>query len=386
MHHLHVVVIGAGIGGLTAAIALHQAGYQVEVYDRVQDLRPVGAGISLWSNGVKVLNRLGLGAAIAQVGGKMNRMEYRSKTGELLNDIDLIPLITQVGQRPYPVARRDLQKLLLEAFPGEVRLGHTCVGVEETETDVTAVFENGHRVSADLIVAADGIRSILRTHVLGRVVEPQYGGYMNWNGLVAAEPDLAPPDCWVIYVGDHKRASLMPVAGDRFYFFLDVPLPKGTPANPETYREELHTYFDGWANPVHALIDRFDPATVARPEIHDVGPIEQYVKGRVALLGDAAHATCPDLGQGGCQAMEDAWVLTNYLTSTNLSVEDALRRYEAERTERANAVVRKARKRAEQIHGCDPVVTQQWYEQLAAESPLAVTGAIAQTIQGGPLH
>ncbi|MGJ3246214.1 MAG: FAD-dependent urate hydroxylase HpxO [Elainellaceae cyanobacterium] len=386
MEHLKAIVIGAGIGGLTTGIALKQAGYEVEIYDRVRELRPVGAGISLWSNGVKVLNRLGLGAEMAKIGGQMNRMEYRTKTGDRLNTIDLMPLVHDVGQRPYPVARRDLQTMLLNAFPGEVHLGHRCVGVEEDEKCVTAFFENGHKAQGDLVVAADGIRSILRTYVLGREIEPKYGGYINWNGLVPADEDLAPKDCWVIYVGEHKRASMMPVAGDRFYFFLDVPLPKGTPANPDRYKTELKEYFQGWATPVQLLIERFDSDTVARPEIHDVGPVDCFVKGRVALLGDSAHATCPDMGQGGCQAMEDALVLTQYLMTTNLGVEYALKRYSAERTERANAVVRKARKRAEQIHGIDPTVTQQWYDQLALETPSDVTRAIANVILAGPLH
>jgi FAD-dependent urate hydroxylase len=386
MENLKVVVIGAGIGGLTAGIALSQAGYEVEVYDRVQELRPVGAGISLWSNGVKVLNRLGLGADMAAIGGQMNRMEYRTWTGELLNSIDLSPLIHEVGQRPYPVARRDLQAMLLQAFPGEVNLGHRCIGVEEDETGVTAFFENGHQARGDLVVAADGIRSILRTYVLGYEVEPKYGGYTNWNGLVAADEAIAPKDCWMIYVGGHKRASMMPVAGDRFYFFFDVPLPKGTPANPDTYRAELKAHFQGWADPVQALIERFDPSTVARPEIHDVGPIDQFVKGRVALLGDAAHATCPDMGQGGCQAMEDSLVLAQYLKTTNVSIADALKRYEMERTVRANAVVQKARRRAEQIHGADPQATQAWYDQLSEEKPTDVTDAIAKVILAGPLH
>lgn len=386
MENLKVVVIGAGIGGLTAGIALTQAGYEVEIYDRVQDLRPVGAGISLWSNGVKVLNRLGLGNQIAQIGGEMNRMEYRTKTGDLLNTIDLLPLMEAVGQRPYPVARRDLQSMLLDAFPGAVHLGHLCTGVEEDNTGVTAFFDNGHQARGDLVVAADGVRSILRTYVLGRAVEPAYGGYINWNGLIPMDAAIAPSDHWVIYVGDHKRASVMPVAGDRFYFFLDVPLPKGTPANPETYQADLKDYFQGWAEPVQRMIDGIDPATVARPEIHDVGPIERFVNGRVALLGDAAHATCPDLGQGGCQAMEDGLVLARYLKTTNLGVEDALKRYDRERTERANAVVRKARSRAEQIHGIDPAVTEHWYAQLATEAPSDVTGAIAKIILGGPLH
>ncbi len=386
MDKLKVVVIGAGIGGLTSGIALSQAGYDVEVYDRVKELRPVGAGISLWSNGVKVLNRLGLGEKMAQIGGLMDRMQYRTMTGELLNDIDLMPLIYEVGQRPYPVARRDLQKMLLEAFPGEVKLDHKCIGVEEDETGVTAIFENGHTARGDLLVAADGVRSILRTYVLGEEVQPKYGGYINWNGLVPADEDLATKNTWVIYVGDCKRASMMPVAGDRFYFFFDVPLPKGTPANPDNYKAELKEHFQGWAQPVQTLIDRLDPYAVARPEIHDVGPIERFVKGRVALLGDSAHATCPDMGQGGCQAMEDALVLTNYLMSTNLGVEYALKRYELERTERANAVVQKARKRAEQIHGKEPDVTQKWYDQLAQEEPLDVTNAITKVIMAGPLR
>lgn len=386
MNNLKVVVIGAGIGGLTAGIALKQAGYEVEIYDRVKEMRPVGAGISLWSNGVKVLNRLGLGAKMAQIGGAMERMEYRTKSGELINDIDLMPLIHEVGQRPYPVARRDLQQMLVEALPGEVKLDHNCIGVEENESGVTAKFENGHQATGDLLVAADGVRSILRTYVLGKEVQPNYAGYINWNGLVSADEDLAPKNTWAIYVGDHKRASLMPVAGERFYFFFDVPLPKDTPANPDNYKTELRKHFQGWAKPVQLLIDRLDPYAVARPAIHDVGPIEHFVRGRVALLGDSAHATCPDMGQGGCQAMEDGLVLTNYLMTTNLGVEYALKRYEIERKERANAVVEKARKRAEQIHGKDPDVTQQWYDQLTEEKPTDVTDAITKVIMAGPLH
>ena len=386
MNNLKVVVIGAGIGGLTAGIALKQAGYEVEIYDRVKEMRPVGAGISLWSNGVKVLNRLGLGEKMAKIGGLMERMEYRTITGELVNDIDLMPLIHEVGQRPYPVARRDLQTMLVEAFPGVVKLDHKCIGVAENETSVTATFENGHQATGDLLVAADGVRSILRTYVLGEEVQPKYGGYINWNGLVAADEDLAPKNTWAIYVGDHKRASLMPVAGDRFYFFFDVPLPLGTPANPDNYKTELRQHFQGWAKPVQLLIDRLDPYAVARPEIHDVGPIEHFVRGRVALLGDSAHATCPDLGQGGCQAMEDGLVLTNYLITTNLGVEYALKRYEMERKQRANAVVEKARSRAEQIHGKDPEVTQKWYDQLTKEQPTDVTNAITKVIMAGPLH
>jgi FAD-dependent urate hydroxylase len=234
-------------------------------------------------------------------------------------------------------------------------------------------------------VAADGIRSHLRTYVLGETVNPVYRGYVNWNGLVPISEDLAPADQWVIYVGDHQRASMMPVGGDRFYFFFDVPLPPGTSAVPEQYRADLKQYFAGWADPVQRLIDRLDPSTMARPEIHDVGPLEKLVRGRVVLLGDAAHATCPDLGQGGCQAMEDSLVLAQYLMTTNVGLDYALARYEGDRKARTSAVVTKARKRAEMIHGKDPAITQGWYDQLGQESPADVRTAIANVILAGPL-
>ncbi|NJN87646.1 MAG: monooxygenase, partial [Leptolyngbyaceae cyanobacterium SL_7_1] len=249
-----------------------------------------------------------------------------------------------------------------------------------------AVFEDGRRASGDVLVAANGTHSALRTYVLGEAIERQYVGYVNWNGLVAIDPDLAPADHWDIYVGNHQRASLMPVGGDRFYFFLDVPLPKGTVSSPDTYQQELTSFFKGWAEPVQRLIQRLDPSKTNRVEIHDIEPLTKLVRGRVALLGDAAHSTAPDLGQGGCQAIEDAWVLTNCLHSTNLGVADALQRYEAARLDRVADVIRRARKRSDMTHGKHPDKTQQWYEELRHEEGTTIINAIAHTILAGPLH
>lgn len=387
MENLKVIVIGAGMGGLTAGLALRQVGYEVEIYDRVKELRPAGAAISLWSNGVKVLNRLGLGQAIASVGGQMDRMAYYSFSGEKLTDFSLQPLIDQVGQRPYPVARTDLQTLLLNAFGADqVRLNSRCIAVEQDIDRVTAIFEDGHRATGDLLVAADGTHSILRSHVLGEAIERRYVGYVNWNGLVPASDDLAGKTSWVLYVGEHKRASMMPVGGDRFYFFIDVPLPKGTVSSPETYREELMSFFKGWADPVQTLLQRLDPFKTSRVEIHDIEPLQTLVRGRVALLGDAGHGTAPDLGQGGCQAMEDGFVLATYLKTTTLSVEDALKRYEAARKDRVADVIHRARKRSDVTHGKDPAKTQQWYEALKHEDGTDIMDAITKTILAGPLN
>ena len=386
MYGLKVIIIGAGIGGLTTGIALKQAGYEVTIYERVSTLRPAGAGISLWSNGVKVLNRLGLGDKMAAIGGQMNRMEYRSHRDEPLSNVDLQPLFGKVGQRPYPVARTDLQEMLLSSFgPDDVHLGMKCTAVEQTEEKATAIFEDGSRATGDVIVAADGIRSAARGYVLGRSLSLRYAGYVNWNGLVPADPALCESDNWVLYVGEGKRASMMPVGGDRFYYFFGVPIPIGSQTEPENRRAELANYFSGWPKPVQTLIETLDPAASNRLEISDIDPPERLVKGRIALLGDAAHATTPTLGQGGCQAMEDALVLAQFLMTTNISVADALERYEQARKPRTAKLVMKARKRTDVIYGKDEGETQDWYEQLKEEDPEAVRNALEKVILGGPL-
>ncbi|MEG3438327.1 FAD-dependent urate hydroxylase HpxO [Pannus brasiliensis CCIBt3594] len=387
MYNLKVVIIGAGIGGLTTGIALRQAGYRVEIHDKASELRPAGAGISLWSNGVKVLNRLGLGDSIARIGGQMDRMEYRSNTDELLSSIDLDPLVQTVGQRPYPVSRTELQQMLLEAFGIEdVRLKSKCIAVEEDRSGVTAIFEDGYRATGDVLIAADGVHSILREYVSGERVYPRYADYVNWNGLVDASPELGDPNTWVLYVGEGKRASMMPVGGDRYYYFFGAPMEKGTTVEPAKRGEELANIFARWPEKVGKLIEKLDPLQTNRLEIHDLDPLPRIVRGRVALLGDAAHASTPTLGQGGCQAMEDAEILCRYLITTNIGVEYALKRYEGERKERTENLVLKARKRADTIYGKDPEVTRQWYESLRQEPPGDVINALARTILAGPFH
>ncbi|MDB9526913.1 FAD-dependent urate hydroxylase HpxO [Oscillatoria sp. CS-180] len=386
MYGLKAVVIGAGMAGLATAIALRQAGYEVDVYEKTSKIRPAGAGISLWSNGIKVLNRLGLGEAVAAIGGQMNRMEYRTHKDDLLNDIDLIPLMEKVGQRPYPVSRTDLQDIMVNAFgENNIHMGMRCVGVKQDEQSATAIFEDGSTATGDIVIGADGIHSEVRSYIAGPT-GTRYADYVNWNGLVDIDEDLPAHDSWVIYVGEGKRASMMPVGGDRFYFFFGCPKPQGTSTEPEEIPAELAGIFAGWAKPVQHLIQKLDPQQVNRLEISDLDPLPQLVKGRVALVGDSAHASTPTLGQGGCQAMEDAEVLCRYLVTTNISVEDALKRYEAERKERVADLVLKARKRTDKIYNKVPKETQEWYEQLKYESPQDVTDAIAKVILGGPFR
>ncbi|MCS3408753.1 FAD-dependent urate hydroxylase HpxO [Serratia sp. AKBS12] len=384
---MKAIIIGGGIGGLCTAIALKRIGIDAEVFEAVKQIKPVGAAISIWPNGVKCLNYLGMKEPLRQLGGPMQYMAYQEYLhGQTLTRFSLDPLVASVGERPYPVARAELQAMLLATYGDHrVQFGKRVSGVEETPDGVSAWFEDGSQAQGDFLIAADGTHSVIRPYVLGHQVERRYAGYVNWNGLVTIDETIAPANQWTTFVGEGKRVSLMPVSGNRFYFFFDVPLPIGLPEDRTTARADLQRYFSGWAEPVQKLIAAIDPTATNRIEIHDIEPFERLVRGRVALLGDAGHSTTPDIGQGGCAAMEDAVVLAIALQTNSLGVEDALLRYQEKRSYRVRDLVLKARKRCDVTHGKEMAVTHDWYEELKTETGDRILSGMKETILGGPL-
>jgi len=383
------IIIGAGIGGTSAGIALQRLGHEVVIYDQIRENKPVGAALSLWPNGVKVLNWLGLHDDMVALGGIMDTMAYYDgHTGETMCRFSLDPVTTQTGQRPYPVARADLQGLLMERFGmAHIRLGMRMVGVSQTPDDVTVTFENGETATGAVLIGADGARSLVREHVLGEQIERVYSGYTNFNGLVPIDEAVGPADQWTTYVAEGKRVSVMPVAGDRFYFFFDIPQPAGVPYDRSEGTAPLRAAFGGWADGVQRLIDAIDPATsLNRVEIWDIDPIHTWVRGRVALLGDSAHTTAHDIGQGACSALEDSFVLGLVFALNTLGPQDALARYQQVRTERAGDLVLRARKRGWETHGFDPEVTERWYEGLRAETGENVIRGIVGNIVESPVN
>ncbi|WP_291357308.1 MULTISPECIES: FAD-dependent urate hydroxylase HpxO [unclassified Acinetobacter] len=384
---MKITIIGAGMGGLTTGIALKKFGHQVTIYEQAEQILPVGAAISLWSNGVKCLNYLGLTEQVAKLGGQMDQLAYiDGLTGDTMTQFSLLPLIEEVGQRPYPVARADLQNMLMDEFGREnIQLGKKMVALQEQRDGVLVQFADGSEIKTELLIGADGTHSITRAYVLGEQVSRRYAGYVNWNGLVEISDDLSPADQWTTFVGEGKRVSLMPVADGKFYFFFDVPLPVGLENNKAEYKTLLKQYFNGWCAPVQHLIDALDEQKTNRVEIHDIEPFAQFYQGRVVIVGDAAHSTTPDIGQGGCQAMEDAIYLARALQINTLGLQDALKRYQNKRNERANELVLRARKRCDVTHMKDEVVTKEWYEELRKEQGPHIMKGIISNIIGNPL-
>jgi FAD-dependent urate hydroxylase len=384
---MEIAIIGAGMGGLTTGIALKKFGHHVTIYEQTEQILPVGAAISLWSNGVKCLNYLGLTDKIAKLGGQMDNLAYvDGLTGDVMTQFSLFPLIEEVGQRPYPVSRAELQNMLMDEFGREdIHLGKKMISLNDDGQKVTIKFSDTSEIQADLLIGADGTHSITRAYVLGEQVERRYAGYVNWNGLVNIAEDLAPADQWTTFVGEGKRASLMPVADNRFYFFFDVPLPAGLENNRAEYKKLLKEYFQAWCPQVQNLIDRIDEQRTNRVEIHDIEPFADFYKGNVVIVGDAAHSTTPDIGQGGCQAMEDAIYLARALQINTLGLQDALKRYQDKRNERTREMVLRARKRCDVTHMKDEIITKEWYDDLRKEQGPHIMKGIISNIVGNPL-
>ena len=179
----------------------------------------------------------------------------------------------------------------------------------------------------------------------------------------------------------------MPVAGGRFYFFIDIPQPAGVPYDRAEGRQPLKAAFAGWAPGVRVLIDSIDPeASLNRVEIWDVDPFHTWVRGRMAILGDAAHHTSPDIGQGACSALEDTFALAITLATNTISVEDSLLRYQKIRSHRAADLVLRARKRCQETHAFDPETTQAWYDRLRTEDGSGIIRGIVGNIVESPIN
>jgi FAD-dependent urate hydroxylase len=337
------------------------------VYERADAIDPVGAGLCIYSNGAMVLNMLGLEARMAELSPVMSAVSFSTQDGELLSRIECQPLVDATGQRPYPILRAGLQGALLDELGSDVvTLGAEFESLTQTPDGVEAHFKNGVAATGDLLVGADGIRSGVRRSVVDRTPEIRYVS-TDWEGLMPQDPAFGPTDEFVFYVGEGKRAAALPISHELSYWFFDFQPTEaraGGGAPGLEPREQLRALFGDWCEPVRHLVETVDLSTAMTRDICDLEPLDRLVNGRVALVGDAGHATSPYLGQGASQAAESGIVLSRYLQTTTVSVEDALQRYERERMARVHAVIAGSRAMAEMAVTTDPGSAERYYESI----------------------
>ncbi|MGC5321218.1 FAD-dependent oxidoreductase [Micromonospora arida] len=335
----HAVVVGAGIGGLSAALALHRHGWRVTVLERAPEMREVGAGLSLMANAVRALDALGLGPALRRGGHGEAPGGIRNRHGRWLSRVDASEMVRQLGTTALGVHRATLHRTLREALPASSL--HTSAAVEHVESgpDRAEVRYQGpdgpHTLSADLVVGADGLRSRVRAQLWPQHPGPVYAGSTTWRAAIAfAEPVPA-----AISWGPGAEFGMVPIGEGQLYWYGALNAPPGGHAPDEL--AAVRERFGDWHDPIPALLAATPPDVVLRNDIHYLAvPLPSYVRGRVALLGDAAHAMTPNLGQGAGQAIEDAVVLGAVCAGGAEGLPAALAAYDAQRRPRTQAVAR----------------------------------------------
>lgn len=337
---MRVLVIGGGIGGLATAIGLRQQGYEPLVYEQAPQLREVGAGVSLWPNALRAADLLGVGEAIRQQAIAEGQGGLRSWDGTSLHVMDVEQFRAKLGDVTVIVHRAELLALLhhaLEAVP--VQLSACCVNVTQDEQRVIAHFADGTQAEGDLLIGADGLRSKVRESLFG-FEPPQYSGYTSWRAIVEFDHTKLTPG---ISIGRGAQVGQVPMSKNRVYWFATQNLPQGEAPLPGGDKQGLLDIFQDWHPPIPELIAAIDEDALLRDDIYDREPIPEWGRGRVTLLGDAAHPMTPNMGQGACQALEDAVALSCCLGETGKDPVQALRRYEHRRIPRANTIVRQSR-------------------------------------------
>lgn len=326
------VIIGGGIGGLCTAIALQQNGFEVRVYEKVKKFGEVGAGLTLWSNAIKALRALGVADGVINAGSKVTRSHIRTASGDMLHDARMGEMETQYGEPVVAIHRAALHEILISALkPNTLRLGTGFTKFEQDENKVTVHFDNGATDSADLLIGADGIHSAVRKQIFPEV-KLRYSGYTAWRGVVETENEAAlglTSESW----GMGARFGIVRVDKRHVYWFATSNQPAGEMSTGEQRKAKLLDLFRDWHDPVYSLLDSTPADAILQNDIHDIPPFASWTRGRVTLLGDSAHATTPNMGQGACMAIESAYVLGRSLKET-ADYRSALRRYEAERHSR----------------------------------------------------
>lgn len=338
---MRVIVIGAGIGGLSSAVALRRAGIETAVFEQIEEAGAtlVGGGFHLWPNANRALEEIGLAETARTLGSPLQVTEFRSKNGRHIVDWPIGEIADELGSFDVGVARNDLMAMLYEAAdPAVVTAGAKLIDFEQDGDGVTAHFADGREERADVLVGADGVRSIVRSKVLGPQ-EPDYAGYVQWQTLVEGVGDLFPAGVERITFGPGSRTVMHHVGGGRLFWACATYGSSESGGKPPGRKAMLLDGFGQWPDPIRTAIDMTPEEQIVGLPIYDRKPVKAWGNGRVTLLGDAAHPMTTNTSQGGNQAIEDGVLLGRLLNGAN-DPASALRSYESRRIARTTPLVK----------------------------------------------
>jgi FAD-dependent urate hydroxylase len=345
MRPLRILVVGAGVSGISVARGLLRDGHDVTVFDQRSNVQAGGGAVTTWSNGETVLRQLGVDMSAA--GQLLSGVRVMTSTGRPLATLDVTAMVDRLGAPVRMVPRRDLLERLLEGFPTDrIRCNARAIGVVTRPNSVRVEFEDGSSAEGDVLIGADGLHSVVRDVVGGQDAEPT--GWCSWQGLVTL-PDFANDHVAMIIIGEHGNTGLWPAGGSDLQWWFDLPWSYDF-VRPQRPIEVIRSNFTGWSDSVDRVLATLtDDDLASSPFPHFRHPIPRPGKGAVTLLGDAAHTMPPTLAQGTNQALLDTMVLCKALSDLRKrrnggsgDVSRALRWYENTRRRKVRTVSRVA--------------------------------------------
>lgn len=332
----HYTILGGGIAGLTAAIALQRIGIRAQVFEAAVEMKPVGAGLVLAANAIKGYAKLGIAEKIIARGRLLPVLSILDRSGRLITAADAELIGRKYGIHNFAIHRPELHEALLDELdPAQLHTGKYATRFDQANGKTTLYFQDGASHQTDFLIVADGIHSPIRRQLLPGSA-PRYAGYTCWRAVIdnPGLPLAGATETW----GPEGRFGIVPLANDRIYWFACVNAPQNDPAMRSLKITGLQEIFRRFHDPIPAILQHTPDEYLLWNDIIDLQPIRQFAFGNVVLIGDAAHATTPNMGQGACQAIEDAVILADEL-ARHETPETAFAAFERRRLRRTHFIV-----------------------------------------------
>jgi 2-polyprenyl-6-methoxyphenol hydroxylase-like FAD-dependent oxidoreductase len=331
-----ILILGGGIAGLTTAVALHRKNIDFTVYEAVPEIKAIGSGISLAGNAMKVLEQLQVAEQVKARGHMITSMIIQDEKGNYISALDTRKFTREYGMYNVAIHRGALHEVLLgEIPPGRIQTGKKAISFSEKENSVVLKFDDGTEVEGAAVIVADGIHSAIRKQLLPDST-PRYAGYTCWRGIV--ENTWGIEDQAVETWGTMGRIGYVPIGNNQVYWFACKNAPYRDERMKRLSREALRKNFERFAHPVPQIIEQTPVENIIWNDIVDLKPISRFAFNRIVLIGDAAHATTPNLGQGACLGIEDATVVADVLEQQS-DIVKAFQAFEQARLKRAHFIV-----------------------------------------------
>ncbi len=339
---MNIAILGGGVAGVSTAIALKIKGFNVTVYERHRAETNMGGGIVVWPNAAYVLEKLGVLNQIRAVSGCPTRMQRLTHKGENLGSINIESINKIMGYSSFSILRADFQNILISKLNElgiSIQYNHEVTQLQVKNNQTQIEFQNGTKISADIIIGADGrMSSVARKYILGENT-PVYQGFINWVGVFESEKEVFRNIVVNDYWGIGERFGIVPISPKKAYWAGGIASVEVGDRESSRYKQELHTIFSNWPVFVSKMISETPTSRINKIYVHDHNPVKIWHKNNVIIIGDAAHAPLPTSGQGACQALEDAWHIANCLENSNNNIDHAFTQFTQLRSEKTANII-----------------------------------------------